>query len=406
MTHSLASQAQTVETVAHRLVVGLAAVLASMPGAPLSPTALAHRIGVSRVTLSKLQGALAQHSPLEVLQRIPGPESLREVVTRCAPYGVEPALITDAMQAIDAFDHLIRNYYGTRAALHAAIGSGSTPLRGRIEHAARADVFKGLSQILGVECNTWLTSMFFAPAPADEQAVAVTTIHGALGLRRLRSDTTTYFTFGAPYPEPGKTSDPSQSPVSLRECYTNAPAQLEVAMAGGQLRHKLLEHRTDKHAIFDMLAVSHNPAGSRRYATGAANLRGVSAFVDTPARMFVCDAIIHRDIYPSSEPMLMVYNTASRGPANPNDRNRDIDRISVTESVVQLGAQQGTAADRFVVPEVPNYAAMIDRVCTQMGRSIDEFRVYRLKFAYPIPAFQFVIAFEAPQQSQAVTPET
>jgi hypothetical protein len=383
----------SVEQIAQRLVAALRAVLGSMPNAPLSPTALAHRIGVSRVTLSKLQGALAQHSPLEVLQRIPGPESLREVVTRCAPYEVDPALITEGMQAIDGFDRLIRNYYGTRAALHAAIGSGSTPLRARIDHAARADVFKGLSQILGVECNTWLTSMFFVPSKVEASAVEVTTIHGALGLRRLRNDTTTYFTFGAPYPEPGTKANPKQSAISLHECYTNAPAQLEVEMVGGQLRHKLVESRVDKDAIFDMLAVSHNPMGSRRYATPEGNLRGVSAFVDTPARMFVCDAIMHKDVYPSSEPTLVVYNTASRGPANPNDRNRDLDRLSVAESVVQLGA----SVDRFDVPEVPNYARMVERVCGQLGVPSSDFRVYRLRFAYPVPAFQFVVAFEAPQ---------
>lgn len=381
----------SIDQLAALLGSSIARVLNALPGAPLSPTALAHRVGVSRVTLSKLQGALAQSSPLEILQRIPGPESLREVVTRSAPYGVDSLLIADAMRAIDAFDDLIRNYYGTRAALHAAIGSGSTPLRARIEHAARADVFKGLSQILGVECNVWLTSMFFSPS-SDPQAVAVTTIHGALGLRRLRSDTNVYFTFGAPYPQPGKAPDVAQSPVALHEFYTNEPAQLDVGIVGGQLRHKLVAGRIDKHALADMLAVSHNAAGSKRYGTAEAPLRGVSAFVDTPARLFVCDAIVHKSIFPSCEPTLLVMNTASRGPANPNDRHRDIDRITVAEPVVQVPAN----AQRFDVQEIPHYAKMVQRVCAQMHTEIADYRVYRLRFAYPIPAFQFIVAFEAP----------
>jgi hypothetical protein len=383
-----ASVAQSsVDQIATRLSTSVSQVLASLPGAPLSPTALSQRLGVSRVTLSKLQGALSQSSPLEILQRIPGPESLREVITRSAPYGV-----TEAMRAVDAFDDLIRNYYGTRAALHAAIGSGSTPLRARIEHAARADVFKGLSQILGVECNVWLTSMFFSPS-SDESSVAITTVHGALGLRRLRNDTNVYFTFGAPYPQPGHKQDSALSPVGLHEFYTNEPAKLEVGMVGGQLRHKLISDRTDKHALADMLAVSYNAQGGRRLGTEEAPLRGVSAFVDTPARMFICDAIVHKSIYPSSEPTLIVMNTASRGPANPNDRSRDIDRVAVTESVVQLPA----TSERFDVPEIPHYAKMMRRVSNDMNVDLNDYRVYRLRFAYPLPAFQFIIAFEAPK---------
>jgi hypothetical protein len=39
---------------------------------------------------------------------------------------------------------------------------------------------------------------------------------------------------------------------------------------------------------------------------------------------------------------------------------------------------------------------MVERVCAQLDRHPDEFRVHRLRMAYPIPTFQIVMAFAAP----------
>jgi len=386
-----------VQATAHALVAALRTVLQALPGAPHSPSPLAQRLGLSRVTISKLMGALERSTPYDTLERMPGPDSLTDFVAAAAKLGVESALVEQAQRAIDEFEALIRDRFGTRAALHAAIGGGSLPLRSRVDQAARAEVFKGLRQILGVEANTWLTSMFFVPSGDDPEAVSVTTIHGPLGMRRLRPDTQVYFTFGPPYPEPGNGADLTQTPISLQEYYTNEPASFDVSMMGGQLRHRLNDDRLGKHAVADMLAVSHTAKGSRRYAAPGSTLRGVSLFVDTPVRMLICDAILHRDVFPDSQPQLLVYNPGARGPANPNDRDRDIDRVAVTETVAFVPA----TPQRFEVSEVPNYRKMVARVCGLIGRSLDEFCVYRLRMPYPVPSFQVGIAFTAPERPGA-----
>jgi hypothetical protein len=283
------------------------------------------------------------------------------------------------------------DHFGTRAALHAAIGASTATLKSRVEVTARGDVFKGMRQVLGIEANTWLTSMMFVPHATEADVVSVTTIHGALGLRRLRPDTPVFFTFGPPYHQPGVEPDLSQSPVSLHELYTSEPAKLETQMNGKQLFHRFISDRIDKTALYDMLAVSHSARGSRRFGTEQSRKRGVSLFVDTPVRMLVCDALIHRDLFPDVNPELIVYNCASRGPANPNDPLRDLDRVAFSEAPVLA-----EGSDRFDVDEVPNYRLMVERVCTQIDRHPDEFRVHRLRMAYPIPTFQIVMAFAAP----------
>jgi hypothetical protein len=378
------------DAAARALAQSLRAVAEALPGGSTSPTALSQQLGLSRVTLSKMLSSLALAEPSEMLERIPGPESLREFVRASSQVGVEQSRIDAAMHAIDTFHQLI-DHFGTRAALHAAIGASTATLRGRVEVTARGDVFKGMRQVLGIEANTWLTSMMFVPHATESDVVSVTTIHGALGLRRLRPDTPVFFTFGPPYHQPGVEPDLSQSPVSLHEFYTNEPAKLQTKLNGKQLFHQFISDRIDKHALFDMLAVSHSARGSRKYGTEQSRKRGVSLFVDTPVRMLVCDALIHRDLFPGVDPELIVYNCASRGPANPNDPLRDVDRVTFSETPTLVNG-----ADRFDVDEVPNYREMVERVCAQLDRHPDEFRVHRLRMAYPIPTFQIVMAFAAP----------
>ncbi len=384
-----------VEATALSLVNSLRAIVASTSPQPPSPTHLANRLGLSRVTISKLLGSLDQSTLFDTLERIPGPDSLRDFVQSTSRINTPPALIASAVASIDRFETLIRDHFGTRDALHAAIGSQSASLRSRIDIAARGDVFKGLRQVLGMEAETWLTAMFFVPNATEPEWASVTTIHGAIGMRRLRPDAQVYFTFGPPFHEPGCEPELSKSPVSLQEHYTNEPASLEVSMSGSQLRHRLIGDRLGKNAKADMLAVSHSVRGSRRFSAPESKLRGISIFVDTPVRMLVADAIVHRDVFPDSEPELLVYNPGARGPANPNDSSRDADRVPTGEPVVQMPNN----AQRFDLDEVPNYRRMVESVSRQIGCSLSDFRVYRLRLAYPVPCFQHVIAFNAPERA-------
>lgn len=378
-----------------RLQAAMIALLDAVPGAPHRPTALANRLRISRVTVNNMLTALGRETAFEVLEAIPGPESLRAAATAAAAMGVSTHLVSEANLAIDSFSGLIRDHFGTRAALNAAIGGRSNAIKARVDQSGRVQVFNGMRQILGVEAETWLTSMFFVPAADDPSVVAVTTIHGAIAMRRLRSDTQVYFTFGVPYRGGGEQGDLSQSAVTLADFYTHEAAALETKTVNGLLRHRLIEDRLGKHAVLDMLAVSHNPKGSRRHATADAPLRGVSVYVDVPVRTLVCDVVVHQAVFPGKSPSLMVYNPGAKGPANPNDPSRDPDRLSVSETPYEVPIGK----DRYDVDEVPNYAHMIARVCGQLGQRDEDFRVYRLMLAYPVHGFQYVLAFQAPLES-------
>lgn len=370
--------------------------LDALPGVGASTSALARRLGVNRVLVSRLLNALKRDDPVAMLLHVPGPDSMRAIVSGAASIeGVPRELANDARARVDDFASLIRDRFGTRGALDAVLSAESDALRERYEENARYDVYNGMRHVIGVEGETWLTAMLFSPQRDDENAVATTTIHGVLGMRRLRPDVPVRFTFGPPYQPSGTDPDPLADPVGLREFYTNAPAPLETEVRDGRLVHALAQGAVGKDAIVDMLAVSHAPTGSRRYATPERRFGGAAVFHDVPVKTLHFDALVHRDIFPGVSPKFDVYNTGSRGPANPNDPSRDIDRVSSSRDVETFALD----LDTVEAPGVPNLGAMLRRVLRDIGRDPTDYRVFRNRVSYPVHGFQYVLAFEAPEKA-------
>lgn len=375
-----------------RLAEAFRRLCGEVPGAPLAPVSFARQLAISRVTVGRLLSAIAKSNPYEVLEQLPGPESLRAIARATRRLGVSRALVEDATAAADSFGELIRTEFGTRGAFNAAISAQRPELKRRFEHASRYQVHMGMRQILGAAADTWLTSMLFAPSREDAEWLSVTSLHGALGLRRLRPDVHVHFTAGPPPQLAERVSGVSRIAIDLREFCEHEPAPLETHEAGGQLVYRLANDRLGRRATVDMIGIDHNARGSPRYATPQRPRGGLVVFPDVPVKMLICDALLHDDVFPGATPELIVYNTNARGPANPADRRRDIDRIETPESVHHLGKLE----DRFALPEMPRYEEMIERVCGTIGHSASSFRLFRLRIAYPVHGFQVVVAFDAP----------
>ncbi len=374
------------------LVTAYRRLIESIPCESRAPISLARQLDISRVTVGRLLGALAKPTPYEALEQIPGPESLRAIARSAHRLGVASRLANDAIDVANRFADLIRNEFGTRGAFNAAITAQRPELMRRFEHASRYQVHMGMRQVLGVAADTWLTCMIFTPARDDPDWLSVTSIHGALSMRRLRPDVNVYFTAGPPPQLSNCPSDVARIAVDLREFCTNEPAPLDAHEAGGQLVYRLAHGHLGRRATVDMIGVDHNAHGSPRYSTPQRPRGGLAVFPDVPVKMLICDALLHDDVFPGAKPELLVYNPGARGPANPADRRRDIDRLATPEQIEELGK----SADRFIVPEAPRYEDMVLRVCREIGHNVANLRTFRLRMAYPVQGFQFVMAFDAP----------
>lgn len=380
----------TPESVGNRLRVSIRRVLSEVSECSLRPSELARRLDVSRVMVSRLLSAIGKDDPLDMLTGIPGPESLRSIVRAAERCAGGDQHIQSAFDAINDFDQLIRDQFGTRAALNAALSVGHAQTRERFEQSSRYQVFKGMSQVLGVQSKVWLTCMMLTPSKDNDHGIDITTIHGTCGLRRLRPDMPIHFTYGIP----PKYKDMRQSPERMRAGLTpflsNMPAPLSVVEENGQIINTFAPELGGKDALYDMLAEVHVPNGSDRRASTGRSWRGTSVIPDVPVLTLVSDVIIHGDIFEGIDPQLFVYNTVSRGGADIEDPKRDVDRVMTDDQITDLGSGLANLA----IAEIPRYTDMVAYLSAQHELAPEGFRTYRLQVQYPIYGFQYVMGFK------------
>lgn len=380
----------TPEVIGDRLRVSIGQVLGCVSQCALRPSELSRTLDVSRVMVSRLLSSIGKTDPLELLTSIPGPESLRSIVRAAERGSVSKRYIGAALEAINDFDHLIRDQFGTRAALNAALSVGRADTRERFEQSSRYQVFKGMSQVLGVQSKVWLTCMMLTPSKENDHAIDISTIHGTCGLRRLRPDMPIHFTYGIP----PKYKDMRQSPERMRAGLTpflsNMPAPLSVVEENGQIINTFAPEIGGKDALYDMLAEVHVPNGSDRRASAGRSWRGTSVIPDVPVVTLVSDVIIHGDIFEGIDPQLFVYNTVSRGGADIEDPKRDVDRVMTDDQITD----RGSGLDNLAIAEIPRYTDMVAYLSAQHGFTPECFRTYRLQVQYPIYGFQYVMGFK------------
>ncbi len=387
------TEPETFAPVGEDLRRALNALLDAIPNVDRRPTSLARALDINRVILSRLLNALKRPDPLEVLHYVPGPDSLRSIAESASALDHMPReVIEEATHSIEQFNALIRDRFGTRGALNSAISDESHVIQKRHEELARYEVYNGMRHVMGVEGETWVTTMIFAPSP-DEEFLSVTSLHGVLGMRRLRPDSPVRFTYGPPYQAPEHDHEPLAGSIHLQDFYTNEPAPIHTEVRRGQVLHQLAPCGVGKEVLLDMLAVSRDPQGSRRYASPERRFGGVALFPDVPVRTLHCDAIMHESAFPGVEPRLIAYNPGSRGLANPNDPMRDADRIETRERIETPEFD----LEHFEAAGVPNYASMLKRIFEEIDEPPEAYRAYRVRIPYPVQGFQYVLAFEVPE---------
>ena len=378
---------------------GLAAVLAELPGAPGRPHQLVALLGINRAVAGRLLQAAAARDPFETLHVAPGPDPLRRLVATAGRKGAAADTVAAAAQAIEEFDLLIRREAGTRPALDAMISANLPDARERFELASKYSIHKGISQLKGVLAETWLGVAVVVPSGSDPLRLDLTWLNGAVAMQRLRPGVTARFSYrnrvgDTPRPESATgaaDSLESEGIETLDRFCTNPAAQLEARRAGDAIHYTLPDDLLGPNDVVDMFVVDHHPAAMRRYATEAPRHR-ISLFVEPafPVANLVFDTLVHEDVFPGSDPELVVFDTGYDGIANVNDEARDIDRVDLSESVEPLGRD----FSRFTLDAVPRYADMLAHLAGRHGWEPGRFRGWRVTMRYPVYGWQVCQSFQ------------
>ncbi|NUQ50997.1 MAG: hypothetical protein HUU27_13895, partial [Phycisphaerae bacterium] len=359
----------------------------------------ARQLGIDKVLASRTLRAVAHRDPFAVLYAAPGPDPLRRLVRMLEKHGVEPAVVGEALAAVDELERVTRDEAGDRSALEALLSAWLPEARAEFELRRKQAAFRAISELRGVSVDTDLATVLLHPS-SDGDHNDVVWLFGKLGLRRLRAGSSVKFatrrlTSSEPPRRPqtiGGASVSGFDGLRLSEFCSTPPPPLDVQQAGEVVHYTLGDIGVGPKSAVDLVFAEVNRAELPRWLpSDPGRKRHVFAEVATPTRLLIFDVLVATGVFPG-EPALHIYDTAFDGIANVNDPARDIDRLDTCESVQALG--QGIAKCRAA--ELPRYVELLRQVCERLEWNPDGFRGYRCRIEYPLYGTQVVMAFDPP----------
>ncbi len=372
----------------------------SLPGPPRGPGELAQLLAIDKVLATRVFKTLRASEPLAVIHVAPGPAPLRRVVQSAGRAGAPTATAGRARKAVERFDHLIRAEAGDRSALDAMLSAWLPDARREFQLRRKQSAFRAMSQLIGASVETSLATVLLHPS-ADAGRLDVAWIFGMFGLKRHRPGTRVRLTSRriagpgaprAPITLSGAAVDDLRG-LRLDAFCSVPPPELEVHEAGEVVRYTLADHGFGPNVSSDLVFAEVNLSElESRVPVGAERKAYFFAEVTTPAVRLVFDALVHRDVYPGSEPSLVVYDTVLEGVASVNDPGRDLDRLPLEESIRPLGL----GVDRFRAANVPRYAEILRLATEKLGWKPEDLRGYRCTVDFPIYGSQVTMVFTPP----------
>jgi hypothetical protein len=331
---------------------------------------------------------------------MPGPEPLRRLLRAAAKYGVSTEVLGEADRAIAEFETLLRDL-GGRAALDAIIGVCLPEARSRFEMFHKQAVHRSMSCLKGVVARTHVLSAMLFPDEAPDSVAAVM-ILGLFGLRRLRPGVPVQFYSAVSGVQEGTRSlsnlncDPAQAdnPSCLLPEFSSCGPYVQQTQEGNRMVYSLQANAIGPHCAIDIVTGEIWHGVYHLHQTREpARTAGFTADIDIPVESLIFDVRVHRDVWPNVAPELVLYDTAIRGTANPNDRSRDRDRLDLAEKIDLIDY---SAARR--IAEVPNYLRLVGHTCQRIGYAEEDFRCYRCRVKYPLYGSQICMTFLPPRQ--------
>ncbi|MBU0639218.1 MAG: hypothetical protein KKB50_10170 [Planctomycetes bacterium] len=394
--------AKNIRFLGRELHDALRALTEQIPAKSRSPQELARTLKVHRTLAGRLLSATRTDDPLAAISRMPRSAGLRTIF-QAAKASVARDAIDRAEAALRKFEQIVHTELGGWDGFDAAITEWLPDARERFELANKQLAFKGIGNLMGVRADVQLDTAIYYPA-ADGKRCDIAIIEGMLGLRRLRPSVRVPVAAHLPQPRAPQPLEylledvpADQSghhyPLLRRFCSSPCP-ELEAVQTGDMTNYMLAGNEIGTNAAVDVFAVNVVRGGRPLFrAPEDPPVRPHwSAGVNLPAKILLMNILLHDDVWPGSDPQLLIYDMHVRGLAPPDDPSRELDRMDVMESIQSLGR----SVARFRASEVGRHVEMVQYVCDRLGWNSDYLRGYRVRVQYPLLNAQYCIAFDAP----------
>jgi len=382
-------------------------VLEQIPEADAGPQRLGKTLGVDKVLASRLLNAARAPEPMTVLHRAPGPAPMHRVLKSAAKLGVDAALIEAAEDAVNAFEDLIRHDNGDRSSFEAILSAWVPESRRAFETTRMQAAYRATSQLKGVDISVFAETVIFCPSP-DGLYIDIMGVKVVHGLRRLRPGVPVLFSTrgrvdGSKAQQPsnlaGEPAD-SVAGIVLPEFSSDPVPEFDTQIVESST-HYLLKNNGfgSSHAVDLVSCEVIRSAISRYQKPGLVGQSTASSVIQMPSQTMHYDLLIHEDLFPGQTPDLFIYDGAVRGPANPINRLRDIDRMDLLVNLEKLGM----GLQRFASPIVPRYHQLLTHVFGELGIDADRLRGFRVTCDYPMYGSQFTMSFNTPDPPPGIT---
>lgn len=383
------------------LVRAIDGLIGTLPPAARRPADVSRAFRINKDLSSKLLIAAGKRDALAAAYYMPGPEALRKVVETAASKRAPREVVDHLRTAVDAFEVLVREQGGGRGSLAAIISAWVPEARARFENENKHAVFRGMSHLRGCSARTMVQAAILHPSATTDRVDGLGIV-GYSGLRRLRPGAPIHISTlrtgmaaadEAPFTVSGDRVDAMSADLLLREFCSQPTPELLIRPAGSVVHYLVAGDRVGLAGAVDLFLGEYTPNVFARagipHPEGGIRRNTIAADIEICAEELVFDTLVHESIWGGIDPDLMVYDTSMAGRVNPNNRERDIDRIDVLETVLPLG--RGARSCR--IAEVPQYVDMLRSVCARRGWNESEFRCYRCHVQYPIYGTQVHVTF-------------
>lgn len=394
--------ARRIKGVGQELHDAMQAITDQIPAKSRSAQEFARTLKVHRTLAGRLLSAVRTDDPLAAISRMPRSEGLRMFLQAAKP-AVPRDLITRAEAALRAFEQIVHGELGGWDGFDAAITEWLPDAREKFELANKQLAFKGMANILGVRAEVQLDTAIYYPDTSGKRC-DIAIIEGLVDLRRMRPSVRVPVAEHTPNPGGPRPlayvledvpPDASGEQYPLLEPFCSSPLPaLEAVRAGDMTIYVLAGNAIGSNSAVDVFAANVVRGGRPMYRAPSEppTRPSWSAGVNLPVRTLLMNILLHEDVWPGSDPQLLIYDMHVRGLVSPDDASRDIDRMDVVESMQPLG--QGVA--RFRASEVGRHVEMVQYVCDRLGWDSDRLRGYRVRVQYPLFNAQYCLAFDPP----------
>lgn len=365
------------------------------------PTDLSNLWGVENTLAIRLFRAIKEPDAVVSLQRLPAPSALRTVLSTARRHQAPEQRVREAEAATDAYEALIDRLGGTKANLDTHAARFGQDAREKIEGAAKQNIFKGMAHLLGVEARASVLLCFAFPGQ-DPALVDELVVHGYHGLRRHRPElplvlgsremldaedasTDAYLEqlHGGAVPGDGQLT-------MLRKFSSSPPPPIEAIPDGRRILYVLRSSPDELPGEDDLFFASLHRGADPRWAKPD-HPRARYAFIPhNPSRHMICDVYVHRDIWPGSNPELVIARTGN--PAAPDLLAHQFDRADFIETLQPLG----NLATRWSSPAYLRQRELLTHIHEEMGWTPGDFRLFRCSIRYPVPGVWYTVQFPLP----------